>query len=242
MNLPPYYSSLGPFRRVLQPGGGILTYHHVAPRPRGVRLKGLYVTTKLFNRQISELRSAGFLAEKYDQVKEAPKPRTIFVTFDDGFRDVFENAMPLLRNAGFTAIQFLVADFIGQLSHWQRASGEIPGKLMDISEIRNWLAAGNRIGSHTLRHPFLTRASASEAREEIVSSKKKLEDLLGVPVEHFCYPYGDWNRPIRDIVEAAGYKSACTTESGINTAETDRFALKRLTARYPSRNWRWLLG
>jgi peptidoglycan/xylan/chitin deacetylase (PgdA/CDA1 family) len=242
--LPPYYSRLAPFREVLQGGGGILTYHHVGPRPRGVRLKGLYVSPKLFTRQITEFRGAGFVAEVYGirQDLSNTAATTIAITFDDGFRDVFEHALPVLRAVKFTAIQFLVADFIGKPSEWQAPSGEIPGQLMDREEVKEWLAAGNQIGSHTLRHPFLTKIPLADAKEEITASKKKLEDWFGVPIEHFCYPFGDWNAEIRNTVEAAGYLSACTTIAGVNTKETDPFALRRFTARYPSGNLRNLLG
>ena len=239
-NLPPYYSRLAPFREALQRGGGILTYHHIGPRPRGVRLKGLYVSPRLFARQITELREAGFVAEAFciGEHRANTTPTTIAITFDDGFRDVFEHALPVLHAAKFAAIQFLVVDFIGKSSEWQAPSGEIPGKLMEREEIKNWLVAGNQIGSHTLRHPFLTKISLAEAKEEITASKKKLEDWFGVRIEHFCYPYGDWNAEIRNAVEAAGYLTACTTVPGVNTKETDPFALRRFTARYPSRSLR----
>jgi peptidoglycan/xylan/chitin deacetylase (PgdA/CDA1 family) len=87
-----------------------------------------------------------------------------------------------------------------------------------------------------LTHPWLTQLPVAQATEEISASKRKLEDLFGRPVEHFCYPYGDWNPAVRDLVAAAGYRTACTTEAGINTAETDVLGLKRLTARYRSRS------
>jgi peptidoglycan/xylan/chitin deacetylase (PgdA/CDA1 family) len=115
-------------------------------------------------------------------------------------------------------------------------SGEAPEPLMDAGQVREWLAAGHQIGSHTLTHPWLTRLSPAAAREEIFASKKRLEDAFGVPVGHFCYPYGDWNPAVRDLVAEAGYRAACTTEPGLNTSGTDAFALRRFTARYPSRS------
>jgi len=112
---------------------------------------------------------------------------------------------------------------------------------MDASQVRDWLAAGDDIGSHTLTHPFLTRLAPREAREEIFASKKRLEDLFGRAIEHFCYPYGDWNAAVRDWVIEGGYRTACTTEFGVNTPETSAFALKRITARYRSRSLKGLL-
>ena len=106
---------------------------------------------------------------------------------------------------------------------------------MDAGQVREWLAAGHDIGSHTLTHPFLTRLSTAQAREEVTASRKKLEDLFSRPILHFCYPYGDWNEAVRDLVAAAGYKTACTTDAGVNTAAESPLSLKRFTARYRSR-------
>ena len=245
MPSPRYYSSLGPFRELFATGPGILTYHHVGARPRGVRLKGLYVSAKLFAEQMGELKHEGYGTDTYAKVSSKElQPKRVFLTFDDGFSDVFENALPVLRQHGFCSIQFLVADLLGKTSEWQKSSGEVPGKLMDKSQIKDWLASGQEIGSHTLTHPRLTQIAPSEAREEIAASKKKLEDNFDGPVEHFCYPYGDWNEEIRDIVQNAGYKSACITKFGVRAADADPFVLKRITVRYPSRKLknlgRWL--
>ena len=166
----------------------------------------------------------------------------VLITFDDGFRDVFENALPVMQQHRFCGIQFLVSDLIGKTNEWQQRAGDVIEPLMEEAQVRGWLATGNEIGSHTRTHPWLTRLSAAEAREEIAASKKALQDRFGVAVEHFCYPYGDWSEGVRDLVIEAGYKTACTTKSGVNTSADSAFALKRFTARYPSRNLRalWL--
>jgi len=237
MNVPSlrYYSSLGPFRELFGIGHAVLTYHHVGARPRGVRLKGLYVSPKLFGQQMAELKAEGFETDAFGTAWSSPiRPKRVFLTFDDGFADVYENALPIMREHGFRSIQFLVAELLGKTSEWQISSGELPGFLMDQAQIKDWLAAGQDIGSHTLTHPRLTQVSPSQAREEISGSKKKLEDTFGRAVEHFCYPYGDWNPAVRDFVAEAGYTTACITKFGVNTTESDPFALKRITVRYPS--------
>lgn len=113
---------------------------------------------------------------------------------------------------------------------------------MDAAQVREWLAAGHQIGSHTLDHPYLTRISPAAAREQIVASKQKLEALFGVAIEHFCYPYGDWNPAVGDYVVAAGYRTACITDAGVNLSTDSPFALKRFTVRYPTRNWKMIQG
>ena len=241
---PAYYSSLAPFRELFARGLPILTYHKLGPRPRGTRMKGLCLGKKLFAEQMAELRAAGFTSQSLDEsLPRGGNPNRRFViTFDDGFVNVLTHALEPLAANGFRAIQFIVADRIGQVDEWNRADGEILSLLMDAAQIKNWLAAGHQIGSHTLTHPHLTRLPLAQAREEIIASKKKLEDLFGVAVNHFCYPYGDWDERMRDLVLAAGYRTACTTNFGVNTSETPPGALLRITARYPTRNLRTLAG
>lgn len=249
MSLPHYYSRLGPFKETFLSGTPVLTYHHVGPRRSGARLKGLYVSPKLFRRQVAELRAAGFETPAFGQLtagpgKGAQTPRA-FLTFDDGFVDVCEHALPILQAQRAHGLVYLVSDLLGKSNEWQQRAGDVVEPLMDEAQVRDWLAAGQEIGSHTQTHPRLTQLSPEQAREEIIASKKSLEDRFGCAIEHFCYPYGDWDERVRELVIAAGYKSACTTITGINTAKTSPFELKRFTARYPSRSlkaiWRRLL-
>lgn len=231
-----YYSRLAPFAAVFAQGNPVLTYHKLGPRPWKARLRGMYLSERLFRRQLEELRQAGFRNGSLDDRAGPPMNRTIAVTFDDGYVNVLRHGLAALADTGFQAVQFLVADLLGKHNAWDVALGEAPEPIMDAAQVSDWLAAGHDIGSHTLTHPFLTKLPIARAREEITASRKELEDLFGRPVRHFCYPYGDWNPAVRDLVEEAGYSTACTTEPGVNTRSDSRFALKRFTARYASRN------
>lgn len=237
--LPAYYTTLGPFQAVFQTGLPILTWHSLGHPPRGARLKGLYLSSRLFRRQLAELRAAGFAtAPPPRAAADLVRPSHLVLTFDDGCRNVFEHGLPILREAGYRAVQYLVADLIGRTSEWQAREGGVAEPLMDAAQIRDWLAAGQWIGSHTCTHPWLTRLPPERAREEIQASRRKLEDRFGVPVRDFCYPYGDFDRRIRDLVAEAGYQSAVTTRPGVNLPDTDLLALRRFTARYASRRLR----
>jgi peptidoglycan/xylan/chitin deacetylase (PgdA/CDA1 family) len=103
---------------------------------------------------------------------------------------------------------------------------------MSRQDVLQWLDAGLDIGAHTLTHPALAQLDPAAARQEIVSSKKMLEDLAGRPVRHFCYPYGSWNAQVRDMVIEAGYETACIVGGGYNSPETDAFTLRRFCARH----------
>ncbi len=239
--LPEYFSTLAPFRETFRGGRPILTYHCVGPRPRHARLKGMYLPTRWFRRQLNELRAAGFGSAWLDEVPgPAGGPAAVVLTFDDGCRNVRVHALPMLEEFGFRAVVFLVADLLGQTTEWQARAGGVAEPLMDEAEIRDWLAAGHRIGSHTCTHPWLTRLPPAAAREEITASRRKLEDRFGVLVRDFCYPYGDFDARVRDLVAEAGYQTAVTTLPGMNDPETPRLELRRWTARHPSRRLRHL--
>jgi peptidoglycan/xylan/chitin deacetylase (PgdA/CDA1 family) len=240
-SLPEHYHSLPPFRELFGKGVPVLMYHKIAPRPRRVRLKGLYVTPAHFERQLAEFVQGGFVSCGLTEAcQDGPAASRVVLTFDDGFRNVFQNALAPLAAGRWRALQFLVPNCIGQLNQWDLREGEAPEALMDAAEVRDWLGAGHSIGSHSLSHARLTRLTLRDAREEIFASKKKLEDMFGVPVEHFCYPYGDWNEPVRELVIEAGYRTACTTEFGVNTPATPPFTLHRITVRHPTRTLRTL--
>ncbi len=234
---PTTYHTLKPFMDLFQTGVPVLMYHKISNPPARARLKGLYVRPERFALQLAELHQAGFVSCQPGAARENNGPeRRVTLTFDDGFRNVWEHALEPLAACRFSAIQFLVASFIGRLNQWDIREGEVREPLMDVAQVRDWLGAGHRIGSHSLSHPYLTRLSMRDAREEIVTSKKKLEDTFGVPVEDFCYPYGNWNAKVCDLVAEAGYRTACATDFGVNTPAVSPFALRRIMVRHPTRS------
>ena len=239
-SLPDYYSELGPFAEQFRQGLPSLCYHKIEKAPRGARIKGLYLSADLFAHQIYELKNAGFHFALPGLPAKSGTHQQISITFDDGFVSNWESAMPLMKAHGCRAINFLVADRLGKSSDWESAEGGEARPLMDEGQIREWLAEGNWIGAHTCTHPRLSQIPLSQAKEEIVGCKKKLEDRFGIPIDHFAYPYGDYNFSVRDVVREAGFKTACTMHRGVNTTDTSTWELKRWTARYPSRNLRSL--
>ena len=225
-------------------GPGILMYHKVAHAPLATNLPKLYVAPASFRRQMRELAAARLRCLPVADVPAAARARKsgFCLTFDDGFQSVLEHALPVLLDHGLRAIQFLVAGRIGEEDAWDRAIGEPPQKLMNAQETRDWVAAGQEIGAHTMTHPRLTTLPEKEARAEIFDCKKALEDQFGLPIRHFCYPYGDCNDQVRDWVGEAGYESAVTTRSGVNGPGEDPLLLRRFLAYRASAGPRALAG
>jgi peptidoglycan/xylan/chitin deacetylase (PgdA/CDA1 family) len=244
LKVPGKYHRLAPFEGLFQSGVPILMYHKIGRRPPRVRLKGLYVSPERFAGQLRELKEAGFATTGLEGVR-APAPaggrqKALALTFDDGYRNVFENATGPMAEQGFHGIQFLVTNFLGGVNEWDTRVGETAERLMDEVQVREWMGAGHEIGSHSLSHPRLTRLSVRDAREEIVASRKKLEDLFGRRIRHFCYPYGDWNEAVRELVVEAGYETASSIRFGVNTPETSPYVLCRIMVRHPTRSLRAL--
>ncbi len=226
-------------RGLCDAGWPIFIYHKINTPATGARDPFLFVTPDRFRQQLGALRQAGFSPASLSEMKGVsgnPNRRAV-ITFDDGAQSVFINALKPLADHKFRAIEFIVAGLIGKRNEWDMAKGELEDRMMDETQIREWLKAGHEIGSHTLTHPNLKRVSLALAREEIFGSKKKLEDTFGVAVRHFCYPSGKWNEPVRDLVGEAGYETACTVQFGVNTSTTPQFALNRMV---PLSDIEWL--
>ena len=219
-------------RRLFLQGIPVLVYHGIQSVPPAACDPFLYVKPAKFDAQLGALRGTGFQSATLDEigVSGSDLSKKIVITFDDGRTSVFENAMEPLARHGFRAIQFIVADRVGRTNEWDTVHGHVAEPLMDAVQIREWLAAGHEIGSHSMTHRNLTKLTETDARGQIFDSRKRLEDQFGIEVRHFCYPHGKWNERVRDLVAEAGYSTACTTRFGVNTTTTPRFQLSRIPA------------
>jgi peptidoglycan/xylan/chitin deacetylase (PgdA/CDA1 family) len=122
-----------------------------------------------------------------------------------------------------------VVNRLGQRNEWDLGLDTTMERLMNQTQVREWLSLGFEIGAHTLTHPLLSTIPIPEAKNEIAGSKKKLEDLFGVHVEHFAYPWGDYNDAVVDLVGEAGFKTACTCDPVVVRPDVDPCRLGRFT-------------
>ena len=211
----------------------ILMYHIVA-EPGSAQEARYCCTPRRFEAQMRHLGEAGFglltldaIADALDGRAEWPD-RGVAVTFDDGFADTFANALPILTRYGIPATMFAVSDLIGASNDWMSARGFPKRRLMSASELREMSAAGVTIGSHTRTHPRLPELDVEAKRSEVRGSKARLEDVIGRSVTAFAYPYGLFDDDARQAVAEAGYRTACSTRSGFNGPDADRYLLRRI--------------
>jgi peptidoglycan/xylan/chitin deacetylase (PgdA/CDA1 family) len=157
--------------------------------------------------------------------------KTVVLTFDDGLRDFYTNAFPLLQEYGQSASVFLPTGFIGD------PRGRFKDQeCMTWEEVREIHAAGIEIGSHTVSHPQLYELGLGEIRAELADSKATIEDKLGGPCVSFAYPYAfpdadrSFVRRFCDVAAEMGYRYCVTTALGRVKPGDDVYRLKRLPA------------
>jgi len=210
----------------------ILMYHLVTPQPPSAFRK-YTVTPQVFATQIRWLALAGYKTITLDDLLAARKggslpPRPVIITFDDGFRDCVEYAVPILQAHGFRAIFYLIAGLMGKDSEWLRAERGIELPILGWPAARQLEADGFECGTHSMSHPRLTDLEPEACRTELLESRHRLENQLGHSVSHMAYPYGSYNDTVRALAEECGYRSACSTRIGLSGANDDLFALHRV--------------
>jgi peptidoglycan/xylan/chitin deacetylase (PgdA/CDA1 family) len=153
--------------------------------------------------------------------------RVFGITLDDGYKNNFDNALPVLMKHGFTATCYGVSSQIGGTNAWD--AGLVAEKpLMGVQEWSGWLKSGMEIGAHTRTHADLTALSDQVAMEEISGCKTDFERKLDCEVRHFCYPFGRFAPPHAEMARKAGYLTATTTRRGRTHANHNAMELPRV--------------
>ncbi|MEV6834365.1 polysaccharide deacetylase family protein [Streptomyces sp. NPDC051133] len=174
------------------------------------------VTPGRLDRQLRWLRRRGLrgvsVAELLAARARGEGRDLVGLTFDDGYADFVDGALPALARWECTATLFVLPGRLGGDNAWDPLGPRKP--LLTAAGIRHLARAGVEIGSHGLAHLDLTRADDALLEAETAESRAVLEELTDAPVTGFCYPYGTVDRRVRDAVRAAGYDYACAIDPG----------------------------
>lgn len=201
----------------------ILMYHSINPKSNPA-MSRLIVSVQSFERQMHFLKKHNYnilsLESVADLIRNKKKipPHTIAITFDDGYKDNYAYAFPILKKYHLPATIFIIVNEVGRPDRlsWDEI------KIMQDSGIIT-------MGSHAIGpEPLINIKSESELKNQIFNAKKILEEKLLREVNLFSYPEGRFNDKIRQLVIEAGYKAAVATSPGKKFANDDIFALKRL--------------
>lgn len=210
----------------------VLTFHALENSPSAISFSPL-----LFGHSMEKLHRNGYatvgLSDAARLVRERkPFPDKLFVlTFDDGYRSVYDEAFPVLGKYGMNATVFLTVGDSMKYEPQDRLTPLGGRQMLSWGEIREMRDAGIDFGAHTITHPDLTVIDAARMEQEIRGSKEIIENILGAPVLSFAYPYGLYDER---CVETAGryFECACSDELGLMTGASALYAIKRVDAFY----------
>jgi peptidoglycan/xylan/chitin deacetylase (PgdA/CDA1 family) len=214
----------------------ILAYHSICD----VRDDSINVHPKSFIWQIGYYLKKGYRSIDLDDLiigDFEKKEKLLLITFDDGYENNYSVAFPILKKFNLKAHIFLTVNLIDtkEILWWDVSKTKYKQKNLfrilnwnQIFEMKNY---GIKFGSHTLNHPKLTEISTSEVRFEVNKSREILSDKLGVDIDSFCYPHGDYNKEVLETVKKAGYKNAVVTSGNDNNYEGN-YCLERIGIYY----------
>lgn len=200
----------------------VLMYHKI-PNEEIKSQHKIFVTKNNFEKHLKFFKNFGFQTLTFNDIhnfrtgfydfKNFPK-KPLILTFDDGYRDNYENASPLLKKYGFKAQIFLLANSKIDHNEWDTNESEPSHEILSGEERKKWKNSAFEIGSHGFHHQKITEFSQDETFRELVDSKQALEDEFHTPVRSFAFTYGIRNEYSEKLAEDAGYEYALNTDTG----------------------------
>ncbi|MBM3129963.1 MAG: polysaccharide deacetylase family protein [Chloroflexi bacterium] len=208
----------------------ILMYHYISvPPPDADKYRlDLSVTPANFDAQMDYLASEGYHPVRLSDIAEflrngKPLPiNPIVLTFDDGYTDMHQNVLPILKKYKFPATFFIITQVVDDRK---------PG-YMTWNQIEDLAIEGMEIGSHSMTHPDLKDKPRAFQSGEIVGSKLVIESRIGTPIKSFSFPAGKYDATTLQVLRAAGYLTAVTTDpQGAKQSADEIFELQRIRIR-----------
>lgn len=204
----------------------VLMYHYISEVPAAEvgspGARDLRVPPALFAQHLELLREAGYHTVTAPQLWAALNSRAelpdhpIVLTFDDGYADAYQNAMPLLLRYGFTGTFFITVNLVGR-----------PG-YVTWDQVRAMSAAGMDIESHAMDHVSMAKRAVASLRSQFADSRQILSERTGTDVRFFAYPAGEYGDAAIAAAAAAGYSGAFLKNGGALQSPEWAFMLRRL--------------
>jgi len=169
-----------------------------------------------FRSHLEQLSQDGWTVKSVTEALLSFGNKSVCITFDDGCETDLLWAAPLLIERGFGATFYITIGYLGQRGY------------LTERQVRDLHGMGFEIGCHSLTHPYLTDINDAQLCQETAGAKERLEQICGSRIEHYSCPGGRWNARVADAVSGAGFRTMATSQTGINTTNTDPFALTRV--------------
>jgi peptidoglycan/xylan/chitin deacetylase (PgdA/CDA1 family) len=209
----------------------ILMYHHicaddVTPRSR------YEVTARVFRKHMEYLVAHGFhtphLADIAQGRVPSPGRKSIMVTFDDGYMDVYDNALPILKELGLTAVLFIVTDFSRSKNWWDKGVDGSGMELLSKHHIAEMAGAGIEFGTHTFSHAHLPSLEDQQLSDELTNSLTALQKIVTIQPAAIAYPYGSITERVKAYTRKAGYALGFAAHSGPLRYSADPYEIRRV--------------
>ena len=201
----------------------VLLYHSISDDNSRMSLK-----VNIFENQIKYLKNNGYTSINFNEIDQSAK-KQIIITFDDGYKDILINALPILKKYDFKATCFFVTNLIGQDNSWDINKKNFSKKeIMNINDINNWISSGMHVGSHSHNHLDLTKISEKSLLKELEFSKKILEDKFNTINDIFCYPYGKVNQNVYALTKKIYNKAVTTNRSRYDLKKHNSHLIPRI--------------
>jgi peptidoglycan/xylan/chitin deacetylase (PgdA/CDA1 family) len=214
----------------------VLMYHRICPNGEAYESE-FVVNQRVFRGQLEYLASHGYYTPPMSEVlSSSPQLKSnnrhpILLTFDDGYLDNYTQAFPLLKEFGFSATIFLVADPAIRTNSWEDHSAIPETRLLEHHQIREMQESGIEFGAHGFSHTRFTQLDNRSLMDELKRSRATIEQILGSSVDALAYPYGSVDSRVKRIVKDAGFKGAFATNSGPLSFHADMFEIRRVLIR-----------
>ncbi len=218
----------------------VLVYHQIDIAPvKGSPFRSLYVSPGAFSRQMRLLKWLGYtglsMTGLQPYLSGEKQGKVVGITFDDGYLNNLHHALPVLARCGFSSTCYAVSSLLGKTNIWDADIGIAQTPLMNEAQIRQWMAGGQEIGSHTRSHINLLASGDEVSAAEISQGRRELEAAVQSPINHFCYPYGRYEARHKAMVAEQGFVTATTTQrsrchAGCDLLEIPRVPVLRSTS------------
>lgn len=214
----------------------VLMYHKV-PTKRINSQHKIFVTKERFNRHLRFFSLRGLKSitfKDYNDFITGVKPmnqlprKPFILTFDDGYEDNYFNMLPLTEKYGFKGVLFLLGDFDILQNFWDKGEEADTGKIMTTVQKMTFVSCGWEIGAHTLTHCHLPEQTDDRIMEELLESRRRLEETLDTKIISFAYPYGSVDDRVKSITSKAGFTYGISTDSGGMTIGDDPLEIFRV--------------
>jgi peptidoglycan/xylan/chitin deacetylase (PgdA/CDA1 family) len=208
----------------------ILTYHSLDDSGSAIS-----TSPALFRRQIETMLAQGVRFVPLEHAAAAD--RSAALTFDDGFANFLDHALPVLAHHALPATVFVVAGYCGKSNDWPSQPSWAPRlPLMTWRDLESISGGLIQLGCHTMTHPILPQLAPEEAEREIAQAEREIEDRTGRGVASFAYPYGASSSEIRRMV-ARRFTIGCGVRLALVEAGADLMELPRVDAYYLRKMW-----